>query len=418
MNFLKNNFYVCFVFFLIIDFKVNANISLPIIARLAKQESSIFSSFKPVPTNALPWVSNVDAAPYYEPSRRLVFTGASDENLYVVDADSMQTITLINAKSRVVTKPIAILDHNLLAFATLDGHLYVIDAYSYQTKGVFLADSTINNNLLFFENKIFFSTKTGSFYCLNIKADTNYLSFGWQIEKPSLKSKINLSPNNNIVAYKNNFENINYIIFPHFNGNIYVVNANSGVIKKELKLSSVYADFSDIVSPMVIKDNILYVSSYSLGLFKINLITLQVSQMLVKENMKEIIQLTFSEQGLIASNHRTLFLISYDGILLWKNNFSSIFLKKPLYESLFKDVEHYTSALKGGISKINIYKNCIIIASEMGGIAIFDLKTGVLKGIKGGLTGFGPKVEFYDGLLFCVSKIGNLFKYNFYLSPV
>lgn len=409
----KKNLYLFFVFIAIFAVKSNASISLPVIAKLTEQKTSILSSFKPVSMNFLPWVSSVDAAPYYEPSRHLVFTGSADNYLYVVDADDMKIISKIDAKSRVITKPLPIQDGKLLVFGTLEGYLYVIDAYNYQTKGVFLADSSINNNLLFFENRIYFSTKTGSFYALDFKNYLNCLSVFWHVEKPSLKTKINLTSNSNIVVYKNTFENINYVLFPHFNGSVYMINVNNGVIKKEFKFSSSYTDFSDIVAPMVIVDNLLYVSSYSLGLFKINLVTSQVSQILIKENLKEIIQLSYSDQGLIAASHRDLFLISYDNILLWNNDFSSIKLKSPAYGNFFKDVKHYTSGLKGGISKINIYNSNIIIASEMGGIAVFDSKTGMLKGIKGGLTGFGPKIEFYDGLLFCISRMGNLFKYIF-----
>lgn len=380
---------------------------------LASFGPCVLSSFKPVEQGCLSWAKNVDAAAYYDISRRIIFTGSAANYLHVLDADSLNELFLVQTGSRVITKPLKSPDGNLLAFATLNGRIFLLDAYTYETKLFFDVGSLVNNDLLFFENSLFFSNKLGNVYSIDTKDfSSKEAKLLWKIDRPAGKIALKLSSNSNLLLYKNSINSVNYLLAPHFSGYISLINATTGKIEKDLTLTKPGAsyDFPDIVAPLVLVDNAVYAASYKAGLFKISLPSLQVISR--REDLTKIIQLSKTNDGIIAATTENLFSISFNNIIKWKNNFSLIKTKSLAYGYPFSFIDQ-RPALMGGISNIIIYNNIILMASDMGGLGIFDLKSGSLMGIKGGLIGFGPKVEFYEGLLFSVSKAGSLFKYSF-----
>ncbi len=218
--------------------------------------------------------------------------------------------------------------------------------------------------------------------------------------------------NSNLLLYKEPINNVNYLLAPHYNGYISLIDISAGTIKKETKLvaSGFNYDFPDIVAPLVLVDNIVYAASYKAGLFKIILPTLQILSK--KEEITKIVQLSKTNDGILAATTENLFFVSFDNMIKWKNNFSLIKTKSLAYGYPFSFIDQ-KPALIGSMSNIIIYNNFILMASDMGGLGVFDLKLGSLMGIKGGLIGFGPRVEFYEGVLFSVSKAGSLLKYSF-----
>jgi hypothetical protein len=387
--------------------------SLAAMKDLAAFGPCVLSSFKPVEQGCLSWAKNVDAAPYYDVSRRLIFTGSAANYLHVLDADYLKELSLVHTGSRVVTKPVKSPDGNLLAFATLDGRVFLLDSYTYETKLFFEVGSLVNNDLLFFENSLFFSNKLGTIYNIDTKdLSSKEAKLLWKIERPAGKIALKLSSNSNLLVYKEPINSVNYLLAPHYNGYISLIDINSGTVKKETTLATPVFnyDFPDIVAPLVLVDNAIYAASYKAGLFKIILPTLEIISK--KEEITNIIQLTKSNEGLIASTTESLFFVSFDNVVKWKNNFSIVKTKSLSYGYPFSFIDQ-KPALIGSMSNIIIYNNFLIMASDMGGLGIFDLKSGSLMGIKGGLIGFGPKVEFYEGMLFSVSKAGSLLKYSF-----
>ena len=75
------------------------------------------------------YADNVNAIPFFDSSRRMVFLGSGDNYLHVIDADSGANLGYIHSSGRVITEPFFSHDGTKLYFGTDKGVLHCNNAF-------------------------------------------------------------------------------------------------------------------------------------------------------------------------------------------------------------------------------------------------------------------------------------------------
>jgi len=372
----------------------------------------LMSLLGPASQNCLQWEANVDASPTYEPSRRLILTGAGDAHFHVLDADLGYLVTDIKTQGRVITKTIFSPDRTIMYFGTDKGIIYGVDAFSYRPLFLFTADSQINNNLTIAKDALVFTSSLGSIYCLDQKKG----SLRWQIKQPLSAERLRLASNSTIYVYEEPVgENKRSLLFvPHADAYISVIDAVSGAEESQITLANPIPNgFPDIVAPMIRLRNRLWVASYDLGLFGIDLTSRQVQDHI---DLKEVTELTTDGQSLFAATPHALSAFSEIGRLIWANDLKEVKSRATPTTYSFKDGPDNSRRLFFGRPSrvLTDHLGVIVVAFSGGSIGIFDKASGQLRKILGNSVGFGPKIDWAGPTSFVVmSKRGLLMKFEF-----
>lgn len=407
----KKSFYI--FFFLLYASSLFSTAQLNNVTFLQQPCRCLTSLFFVPIAGCLPWVKNVYAHPYYEKSRDLIFTGGGDRFLHVIDASTFKTEALLNTGSRVVTKIAYLESEELFAFGTENGLLIFIDPYSYKIISTIQADAKINDDVMFHDKSLFFSTTLGTVY--RIDADKKNIKMAWMLTRPMDALRIKLHSQSNLLVYKHPIYGNTYLIAPQAEGIVSLIDIVSGAIKENivLKKAGMNYNFPDIVSPMVIHKDKLYVASYGAGLFEINLVDGHSTNH--RENLEGITNIVFDviNQRLVIANSQKLVSLTLNFEINWEKDISLIRTQRPKYPFPFSRLlGDNKEALGGGISGISLKGDNLILSSYEGGIGFFDITTGNLRGIKGSSVGFGP-MEQFEKNIFLVSRTGRLYHYSF-----
>ncbi len=205
------------------------------------------------------------------------------------------------------------------------------------------------------------------------------------------------------------------MIVPHADGYLSIIDANSGGLKKHISLGTGRPNgFPDIVAPMISLRNQLWVASHDLGLFCIDLPSLQIRE---QRNLMEITQLASDGHDLFAATPNVLMAISDNGRLRWKNNLATVKTKlPPLGYPFSQNTEGNKRLFFGAPSRLLIQEKQeeIIMATSYGSLGIFDKANGPLVKILGHSVGFGPKIDWAgpDSIV-AMSRRGLLMKFQF-----
>jgi WD40 repeat protein len=372
----------------------------------------LMSLVNPAGVNCLQWEANIDAAPTYEPSRRLIFSGGEDY-LHVVDGDRGYPVADIKTHGRVITKVTFNQDRSLLYFGTDKGIIEALDAFSFKRHFLFTADSQINNNLTLTQDVLIFTSTMGSIYCLDQK--TGLLK--WEIKQPLSSERLRLASNSNVYVHEDSTtDNKRTVLFvPHADGYISVIDLQSGVKEAQISLGSASPHgFPDIVAPMVQLRNRLWVASHDFGLFGVDLSSRQIRDHI---DLPEIMELTTDGQSLFAATPNALVAFSQIGRLIWRNDLKEIRSKTSPTTASFKDAPDDSKRIFFGLPSrllTSDHYQIVIMASSAGSIGIFDKASGQLRKILGNSVGFGPKIDWAGPSNFVVvSKRGLLMKFEF-----
>lgn len=381
------------------------------IAELQVQGRCITSLISTPTKSCIQWQPNVDAAPSFHASTRRIFSGAADDMLHVLDADTMQTVAQIVTIGRVVTETTFSSDGALLFVGTDKGVVLGIDAFTLERVFSFTADSKINNNFTLVGDAVVFTSSVGTVYSINQKTGEK----NWDFAQPLATDRLRLASEANIYVFQEAMagEQQSNIVVPHADGYLTVIKANSGAVKKQIKLGTArVTGFPDIVAPMVWLRNRLWVSSFDLGLFAVDVQTGRIHRELP---LKEIVQLSTDGSSLYAASSDMLVAISENGEIQWKNNLFEIKSKVMRLGYPFERFQQGAKRLFFGLpSRLLVNDNHIIFATSLGSLGIFN-KSGQLEKIAGNSVGFGPKINWAGSEnVVAVSKRGLLMKFQVY----
>ncbi|MCA9508181.1 MAG: PQQ-like beta-propeller repeat protein, partial [Myxococcales bacterium] len=274
------------------------------------------------------WNDNIDGAPSYDASRRLVFVGAQNSYLYVLDADDGRVLAQIPTSGRVVTNTLFDLDQGLLYFGTDKGVVSAYDAFSYKHIFSFQADSKINNDLLLEGNELYFSTGVATVYALSSRAGNEK----WRVERSLALERLRLTSNSSLSYVA---EEKGILVAPHPDGYLSLLDSKSGELIKEIILSSAQSNkvFPDIVAPIKLIGSILWVASYSGGLVAIDIKNWQIKE---KVDIAGIQQLAFKDDVVFAATKDSLYALKSGGLSLWQNNFFQLKTKVAQQSTIFE----------------------------------------------------------------------------------
>ena len=330
-----------------------------------------------------------------------------------MDADTGASIAQVRTTGRVITGAIFNDSKTVLYVGTEKAMVHAFDAFSYLPIFSFAADSKIHNNLIIWEDAVVFSSAVGTVYSIDQRSG----HLNWEVKQPLAHERLRLSSNSNIILRekKANDSKAAELIVPHADGYLSVIDARSGQVKKKLSLgTSRPKSFPDIVAPMVIFRNQLWVASYDLGLFVIDMAFLQIRE---HHNISEISQLASDGEILLAATPNWLMAISGLGAITWKNNLASITTKLSLLGYPFeRNLKQNRRLFFGTPSRLLIRENYgdVILASSFGSMGVFDRSTGQLLKILGNSVGFGPNIDWAGSKsIAAMSRRGLLMKFQF-----
>jgi hypothetical protein len=362
----------------------------------------------PPVSGCIEWQGNVDASPTYDSSRRFIFVGAADNFFHVLDADNGRPISQISTAGRVTTDAKFGDDRSLLYIGTDKGMVYGLDAFSFVRIFSFAADSQVNNNLTLVGDALVFTSGMGTIYSINSR---NGL-LNWQIEQPLAAERLRLSENSNI-WYEGSVKNPDDILLvvPHADGYLSLIRAKVGQVEKKITLGTARANsFPDIVAPLIWFNNMLWVASYDLGVFSIDIANWQIGRHM---DLTKIVQLASDGKVLFAASTQTLYAISSASEIKWQNNFSEIMSKTPPLGFPFNRVQLGAKHMFfGSPSRLLLNESDIIMATSSGSVGIFAKATGQVREIVANSVGLGPKINWAEDASFmAVSRRGLLMKF-------
>jgi len=390
-----------------------ADVRLKLIAQPQNTGPCLASLLGPPTKDCIQWQPNVDAAPTYDFSRRLFFVGAGDDYLHVLDADSGEPIAQVSTEGRVITRALFNKDGSVFFLGTDKASVLALDAFTFARVFSFTADSKINNNMIMVDKALVFTSAVGTIYSVN--SETGELN--WRLPQPLAAERLRLSSNSNIiVAEKKMLADAPLtLVVPHADGYISVIDAASGEVKKRVSLGiSRPNGFPDIVAPMVILRNQLWVASYDLGLCAIDLTTFQIRE---QRNISEITQLASDGHSLYAATPNVLMSLSDAGIIKWKNNIAEISAKlAPLGYPFTHSMDSSKRLFYGTPSRLLLREKQgeLIMATSYGSLGVFDKSNGQVIKILGNSVGFGPKIDWAGSdSIVAMSRRGLLMKFQF-----
>jgi outer membrane protein assembly factor BamB len=361
----------------------------------------ISSLLGPAQTGCRSWVATVNSAfASWEKSRRLIFAGSGDNFLHVVDENGRPLYQLATS-GRVVTDSVFNEDRTVFYIGTDKGLVYGIDSFTFKPLFSFTADSEINNNFIVLPELIFTSA-LGTIYCLDSKNG----EVKWHIEQPLTVDRLRLASRSNILAYEEKSKA--HVLVPDAEGYISVVNIKDGMIVRKISLDvDKVSGFVDIAAPMVWFKNHLWVASFGLGIFAIDVGAGKVRHSILE---KGVIELASNDEKLFAASADALYAISSSGGILWKNPVHEVKSRVPQAAFPF---DKFTKGAKrifyGSPTKIFLEDNKLVTAYSLGSIGVFDQKSGHLNQILGNSVGFAS-LNKTDTEVLLVSKRGLLMK--------
>lgn len=354
--------------------------------------------------NCLPWNDNIDGAPSYEKSRRLIFTGAGDNFLYVLDSDTGANVAQIATEGRVVTETLFDTDQGLMLFGTDKGVLAVHDAFSYEKRFSFKVDARIQNDLLFHEGILYFSSGLNTLYAVDTKAGKE----AWHLARPLASERLTLSSFSNLVLIEQEATE-KVLVAPHPDGYLSIVDVKEGQELQQVVISSNIKNFPDIVAPMIVSGGSLWAASYSSGIVAVDTKSWQIKD---KINLAGIQQLNSKGDMLYAASDKALYALAFSGRIVWQNNFSE--LRTASAEQAFpfkKSDEMGRRVFLGLVSRLLIRDNQLIMASSLGAMGSFNLGNGSLSQVVGNSLGFSPKISFGDSEVLALTRKGTVVRF-------
>lgn len=363
----------------------------------------ISSLLGPPTKGCMQWLANVKAAATWEKSRRLVFLGSGDEFLHIVDENG-QPLYDLSTTGRVITDSLFNQDRTKFFIGTDKGVIYGIDSFTFKPEFSFTADSEINNNLLLL-NDLIFTSALGTIYCL----DPNDGKLKWHIEQPLTVDRLRLASNSNIIPYGEGEPS--HVLVPHAEGYVSLVDIKAGTVEKKIVLGmSRSSKFLDVVAPMVWLKNHLWVASYGLGIFAVDIHTGRVRHSVLENG---ILQLTSDGDKLFAASADTIFSIKNSGDINWKSPLNEIKSRVPRAAFPFNKMDRGAKRMfYGAPSRLLLIGNKLITAFSAGSIGVFNQTSGKLEDILGNSVGFNASVNWADGNILMVSKRGLLMKFH------
>lgn len=354
--------------------------------------------------NCLQWNDNIDGAPTYEPSRRLIFVGAADSFLYVLDADNGHHVAQIATSGRVITNTVFDFQKGIMFFGTDKGVVSAHDAYSYEKLFSFQADSKINNDIILQDKGLFFTTGLATVYSL--EADTG--KENWHVERPLASDRLKFSSNTNLIIIA---EEGGQLLAPHPDGYLSIFNLSGEQVQKPLSLSParINRSFPDIIAPMVLIGQTLWVASYSNGLLAVDIKSWQIKERI---DIMNIHQLAHKEDTIFAANDKSLYAIKSGGQIIWQNNFFQLRTRIAAQSTSYVgENEIGKRVFLGLVSRLLIRDNEIIMGTSLGALGMFDLRNGSLIQVVGNSLGFGPKISFGGNSVLALTRRGSVVRF-------
>ena len=342
--------------------------------------------------NCMQWVGNIDGAPTYEPSRRLIFTGSGDNYLHILDADSGRIFGRIPSVGRVVTYVIFSPDGTKMYFGTDQGVVTGYDAFSFKKLFSFQADSRINNDLVLVADSLVFSTGLATVYKINKEEGQEF----WQLKRPVNPGRVKLASYSNILFLKNDhsFAGTDILAVPHPDGFVSVLDFESGQAQHTIQLGAPGARgaFPDIVAPMLYVGQTLWVASYDRGIIRLDP---RSGQVVSTFNINEVQQLVADSERVYAATSQSLMALSMAGSIIWKKDFNKLKTRGARYGFPFVNFNPGPKRVLNGLpSRLLLSDGGLIMATSLGAMAMFDLRNGALWQVVGNSLGFGPKIGF------------------------
>ncbi len=355
--------------------------------------------------NCLPWNDTIDGAPSYDKTRRLIFVGAGDNFLYVLDSDTGARIAQIGTEGRVITETLFDIDKGIMFFGTDKGYIFAHDAFTYQKLFSFKADAKIQNDLVLSEGSLFFSSGLNTVYCLDAKAGKEK----WHLQRPLVSERLTLLSFSNLKLIEQANQK-KVLVAPHPDGYLSIVDAKGGFEEKRLTISTnLSRTFPDIVAPLVIAGGSLWAASYSSGIVAVDIKSWQVKD---KIDIFGIQQLASEGEKLYAASDKSLYALALSGHVLWQNNFSELKTEPVKLVFPFKSTnEMGRRVFLGLVSRLLIRDNQLIMASSLGAIGSFDLGNGILSQVVGNSLGFSPKISFGGSEVLALTRKGTVVRF-------
>lgn len=386
-----------------------SSVRLDMMTQLQVEGPCLASLIGPPTKSCIQWQPNVDAAATYDASRRLIFSGAADHLWHVIDIDTGKPFAEAPAIGRVVTNTVWNHDRTRMFFGTDKGALQSKDAYSFANADVFYADSKINNNLTIIDNSLLFTSTMGTIYSL----DATTGAFNWKIEEPISAERLRMAQHSSLVPYEEASFGVKQssVLVPHADGHISQVGLPGGEVIRRISLGATQGfGFPDIVAPMVMLKNRLWVSSYDLGLFSIDVGNARIRQQLP---IRELVELTTDGTTLFAASANVLYAISENGEILWKYEMSKVKTRASRAGYPFDKQELGRKRIFfGSPSRLLIDKSRIIMATSLGSIGVFSKTSGRLEQIVGNSVGYGRLDWASPSSFVAVSRRGLLMKFQ------
>lgn len=357
--------------------------------------------------NCMQWVGNVDGAPTYELSRRLVFTGSGDNYLHILDADSGRIFGRIPTVGRVVTYVVFSPDGTKMYFGTDQGVIVGYDAFSFKKIFSFQADSRINNDLIIIADSVVFSTGLATVYRINREQGNEY----WQLKRPVNPGRIKLASYSNILFLKNDhsFAGTDILAVPHPDGFVSILEFADGQMQHNIQLGTPGAKgaFPDVVAPMLYLGGTIWVASYDRGIVRLDP---RSGQVVSTFNINEVQQLVADSERVYAATSQSLMALSMGGNVIWKKDFNKLKTKGARYGFPFVNFNPGSKRVLNGLpSRLLLNDGGLIMATSLGAMAMFDQRNGNLWQVVGNSLGFGPKIGFFGGEgVFALTPRGSL----------
>lgn len=356
--------------------------------------------------HCLQWVANVDAAPTAD-HRRLIYVGAGDNFLHVLDGDTGLPFAQIATQGRVTTKILWNADSALMFFGTDKGVVSAHDPFTFAKIFSFQADGTINNDLMLDGDSLMFSSGLATIFRIDSKTGKEQ----WRILRPLDTNKLMLTSNSNMILFKDKLDvrEGNFLVAGHPEGYISVIYAPEGpeemrTIRLEGLGSS--ASFPDIVAPMLYIDGLLWVASFGMGIFILDPENGQIRNRL---DVIGVSQLAFDGKRVYGATGKELLAFSSSGEIIWRTVYADLKTRDARYGFPFSQLRWGAKKVFMGVpSTLVLMNDKLVMATSQGAMGEFNPQNGTLQRVVGNSLGFGPKIGIWGQGIMASTRRGLL----------
>ncbi|OPZ23685.1 MAG: outer membrane biogenesis protein BamB [bacterium ADurb.BinA186] len=201
------------------------------------------------------------------------------------------------------------------------------------------------------------------------------------------------------------------MLAPHPDGYLSILNIDGGQTEKPLVLSParINRSFPDIIAPMLLVGQTLWIASYSNGLLAVDIKSWQIKERI---DIMNIHQLAHKEDTIFAANDKSLYAIKSGGQIVWQNNFFQLRTRVAAQSSSFVGKNEIGKRVfLGLVSRLLIRDNEIIMGTSLGAMGMFDLRNGSLIQVVGNSLGFGPKISFGGNSVLALTRRGSVVRF-------